>query len=707
MTPEPEVAAALDAARHLVAHGVPVFVAKWDDSRGDYVPPLRWQLTEPNPEVIDAWRPGDALCAVSGCGADVIDIDPRNGGSLAALDGMMPTTYGTARTPSGGTHEFIATLGVPKGTPFAGVDVQSGDPEGQGRGFVFLAPTVRRSRLTGELVAYRWESWPNLDPLTVVGGDLSGAALADLMRSKRSAWTVESVDYDGQAYGDLTEGQKAQADQYLADQADLWRGKFAEAERWPEGETDERGRGWEALSRDWAWVVAKMVAAPWVPLGEADGERLHDEILPAVIAVDPKCSGKFTDRELEKAYGHPVAVPPWDRIAREFEVLPDEPAPPDERRARAVARLAERLRIRREAEEHLAAEDAARSGVRRLQRVDLTEVLDPDYEEPRPEILTREDGVALFERGSTHAIVGGSGAGKTWLALLAVAQEIRAGRSVDYIDFEDSEAGMAVRLLQMGHDRDQIRRLFRYRRPLGAWSEADVTALCAEVATSGLVIVDGVTEALSLVGKSSDSDTDVAWLYGGLGTRLANEGPAVIFIDHLTNEGAESGKAIRPRGSGHKLGGLSGTALVVDGQSPMGRGMLGDSHVSLTPKGRGGWLAQHSEPGVAENKRRIARLEVDDTGESTVVTLGTPVPASNRSTAQVRAANESRLMDDIVSLWEFQEPGEYELLSKRAIKAKLKARDIRFTWGKVDDLVDEMGERGFLVEQKKYGWCPA
>jgi hypothetical protein len=41
-----------------------------------------------------------------GHGLDLVDIDPRNGGDPAALDGKMPISYGCAATPSGGSSLF-------------------------------------------------------------------------------------------------------------------------------------------------------------------------------------------------------------------------------------------------------------------------------------------------------------------------------------------------------------------------------------------------------------------------------------------------------------------------------------------------------------------------------------------------------------------------------------------------------------------------
>ena len=92
---------ALEAARTLAAAGVPVFVAPPDPgSSTGFALPQAWQRTRPDPAAVDAWRPGWALCAVMGHGLDLLDVDPRNGGSLEALGADVPACYASASTPS-------------------------------------------------------------------------------------------------------------------------------------------------------------------------------------------------------------------------------------------------------------------------------------------------------------------------------------------------------------------------------------------------------------------------------------------------------------------------------------------------------------------------------------------------------------------------------------------------------------------------------
>src|SRR5262245_55055173 len=175
------VAHALEAARAMAEAGIPVFCAYPDAaSPTGFRLPRNWQSTTANPAYVDAWKTGMALCAVMGQGVDLVDVDPRNGGDPAALDGVLPDVLGEAASPSGGRHLFVASMGVrSRDGVLPGIDIKAGDRDGEGRGFAFIAPTVRKSKVTGEPAAYRW-----IEPLDLerLGGHADGGQLAALAR---------------------------------------------------------------------------------------------------------------------------------------------------------------------------------------------------------------------------------------------------------------------------------------------------------------------------------------------------------------------------------------------------------------------------------------------------------------------------------------------------------------------------------------------
>lgn len=164
----------LDTARRLAELGVPLFVAKPNSKiPGEFFYPKKWEQTKPDPAVVGRWKPGMALCAVTGVLFDVIDPDPRNGGpetdeELAEFFAEIgdPPVYGEVWTPSGGTHHWIGRTGVRKDKLGDGVDLQAGADDGNGRGFVFIPPTVRPDRREGidAVRAYGWAREPDERP---------------------------------------------------------------------------------------------------------------------------------------------------------------------------------------------------------------------------------------------------------------------------------------------------------------------------------------------------------------------------------------------------------------------------------------------------------------------------------------------------------------------------------------------------------------
>ncbi|PSK96684.1 P4 family phage/plasmid primase-like protein [Haloactinopolyspora alba] len=197
----PDQIEALNVARALASAGVPIFVAYPDETEPTgYKLPPRWQDTRPDPAVVEVWRPGMALCAVMGCGLDLVDVDLYKGATLDAIDAKLPTSYGSAVSASGGVHSFVRSMGVrSKNGVLPGLDIKAGAPDGRGRGFAFIAPTVRVSKSTGQPSAYRWVQPPDLARLAQSGHDQSGhdqsgAALARMLAEPAHTDTTGTVE---------------------------------------------------------------------------------------------------------------------------------------------------------------------------------------------------------------------------------------------------------------------------------------------------------------------------------------------------------------------------------------------------------------------------------------------------------------------------------------------------------------------------------
>ncbi len=200
--PDATITEQLDIARELNRLGVPAIVirpaldqgGRWQHTGGSggtgYRLPGKWQRSAADPANIDAWQPGDGLIMITGCGLDGLDVDQHdeaNDGkaSAAELAGVWPTVYGKAATPSNGTHDLVASLGVASRNGLRpGVDVKAGTADGEGRGFLFLAPTIRQSKIDKKVCLYRWTTPPDFAAIERdAPGDESGRELAEIVRA--------------------------------------------------------------------------------------------------------------------------------------------------------------------------------------------------------------------------------------------------------------------------------------------------------------------------------------------------------------------------------------------------------------------------------------------------------------------------------------------------------------------------------------------
>lgn len=222
---EHEVTQALEIARAMARVGIPIFVAppcagtkcipsclKRNGPRGSKIGfhlPGKWEQTTADERVVDQWKVGYALCAVGGCTADYLDVDPRAGGDTSAAQlsasGLWPYSYGRQATPSGGTHDIIAPLHVGTAAPIGngtdglrkGIDLRGGRPDGEGRGFIYLAPTVRPSKVDGVPRGYRWLRVPDLAALVAHGpSDVSGRGIAAISATVKKPKTNASLKSD-------------------------------------------------------------------------------------------------------------------------------------------------------------------------------------------------------------------------------------------------------------------------------------------------------------------------------------------------------------------------------------------------------------------------------------------------------------------------------------------------------------------------------
>jgi hypothetical protein len=272
----------------------------------------------------------------------------------------------------------------------------------------------------------------------------------------------------------------------------------------------------------------------------------------------------------------------------------------------------------------------------RYAKTDYAALFAAGLQEDLPSILERQDGNFLFYPGTVNSIIGESESGKTWLALLAVKQELDKGNSVIFLDFEDSAARVAKRLLAMEVKQAAIIERFIYISPDGRFTRTDEAELLSYgVQECAVVVLDGVTEALAAHGLNGHKEEDVAEFYEWLPKWLARQGPAVVLIDHVPKTNASQVKGAI--GSQHKRAAITGASYIVEPRKPMGKGLHGTSDLYVGKDKLGS--IDHQRKGD-DMRRWAGTLHVDSNSTmgyfieayiempAPVVTAGVPVPMS-------------------------------------------------------------------------------
>lgn len=214
---------------------------------------------------------------------------------------------------------------------------------------------------------------------------------------------------------------------------------------------------------------------------------------------------------------------------------------------------------------------------------DLTGLLTGGITRPEPGLLTTDDEHhQLLYPGKIHAFNAESESGKSWLALHACAQEMTAGAHVLYIDFEDDAAGVTSRLVGLGVEPELIVAAFHYVRPDDAYdaaAHAEVQRILDDHQPT-LAVLDGVTEALVMNGWKINENDDAAAFAVRILRPIADAGPAVVLIDHVTKDKDQQGS--HAIGAQHKKAFITGAAYKLEVRKPFGEGRRGEARITVT-----------------------------------------------------------------------------------------------------------------------------
>ncbi|NUQ31312.1 MAG: AAA family ATPase, partial [Dermatophilaceae bacterium] len=249
--------------------------------------------------------------------------------------------------------------------------------------------------------------------------------------------------------------------------------------------------------------------------------------------------------------------------------------------------------------------------------VDLAAIIANGEVLEQPTQLARNDGQCLLYPAAVHSISGEPESGKSWIALIAAAQTLRhtTDEHVTYVDFEDRAGRVVPRLINLGAPAQAIVERFHYIRPSAALDPAGRKLLDTYASQSSLAIIDGVTEAMTMHGLSLLDNEDAARYLDLLPRHLADQGPAVLQIDHVVKDSEKQGRwAI---GAGHKLAGLDGAAYGVKVLEPFGRGKIGRAAIAV----------HKDRPGAVREialGNAVAHLVIDSRGDSMAAWLEEP-----------------------------------------------------------------------------------
>lgn len=300
---------------------------------------------------------------------------------------------------------------------------------------------------------------------------------------------------------------------------------------------------------------------------------------------------------------------------------------------------------------------------------DLTQLASGIELPPTPTVFQREDGQGLFYRGAVNDLHGEPGCGKSMIAQIATAQELKADRDVIYIDYEDSARNVVKRLLLLGVTGEQIVAHFHYVRPsakpssptsLDGWRE---TLDYADTAT--LAVIDGVTSCLAYAGLDSNSGDDIAAWYNTMPRLISACGPAVVLIDHVVKSKDNRGRYAG--GSMQKLALIDGISYSVNMTKPVGKGVRGVI-VIKSGKDRISEIEEHcavSWDSNGSHLREAARIEINSTDPKLMrVTIARPnmMPSEDRQ-AKRDDFRPTGLMERISRMLEdsLEEPNQSEL----------------------------------------------
>ena len=272
-----------------------------------------------------------------------------------------------------------------------------------------------------------------------------------------------------------------------------------------------------------------------------------------------------------------------------------------------------------------------------------------------PSILLVDDHMALLYRARVHSLFGTPGGGKTWVALHAITEQLKAGESCLFIDWEDSADGTVERLLALGCTPEEIGRLVYFSAATALPADLDRILKHADGIT--LAVLDSAGEAMGAAGIDPNADGPVAaWMARVKSLAIQGSKPAVLLLDHIPKDKeAPSGFAI---GSQRKLAAITGASYRLETIVEPARGKPGKLRL-IVAKDRLGHRAKGST---------AAEVHMEPSGEDSL-TIRLGVTEAQAATERGETFRPTVLMERVSRFVE-----DYPECSTRTIRDEIKGK---------------------------------
>lgn len=272
-----------------------------------------------------------------------------------------------------------------------------------------------------------------------------------------------------------------------------------------------------------------------------------------------------------------------------------------------------------------------------------------------PSILLVDDHMALLYRARAHSLFGTPGGGKTWVALHAITEQLKAGESCLFIDWEDSADGTVERLLALGCTPEEIGRLVYFSAATALPADLDRILKHADGIT--LAVLDSAGEAMGAAGIDPNADGPVAaWMARVKSLAIQGSKPAVLLLDHIPKDKeAPSGFAI---GSQRKLAAITGASYRLETIVEPARGKPGKLRL-IVAKDRLGHRAKGST---------AAEVHMEPSGEDSL-TIRLGVSEAQAATERGETFRPTVLMERVSRFVE-----DYPECSTRTIRDEIKGK---------------------------------